>query len=139
MLLKCCSIVLVLFSAIAINGQSSLNIHIEGIKDLKGDIYIGLYDNKIYFRNTDSVFMQQIIPVNDHEIIAKMENLPKGEYALTLFHDKNSNGKLDKNWFGKPKEKYGFSNNPKIRFKAPGFDKCSFIVKEDVDITILMK
>ena len=139
MLKKCCTILLVLFLSITINGQASLNIHIEGIKEIRGEIYIGLYRNKINFRNTDSVFMDKIIPANGHEIIAKMENLPKGEYALTLFHDKNSNGKLDKNWFGKPKEKYGFSNNPKIRFKAPGFEKCSFFVEEDVDITIEMK
>lgn len=122
-----------------IHGQASIELHVVGIEEVKGELYIGLYDDNINFRNTDSVFMKQIVPVDGHEIISVMENLPKSEYALTLFHDKNSNGKLDKNWFGKPKEKYGFSNHQKIRFKAPGFEKCSFYVSGDTEIQIQMK
>ncbi len=119
--------------------QSDLQINIEGLKEVKGELYIGLYNSETTFKNTDSVYMKTIIPVDSIFMTTVMENLETGAYALTLFHDKNSNGKLDKGLFGKPKEKYGFSNNPGIFLKSPGFDKCQFTVKADTLVTIKMK
>lgn len=37
-------------------------------------------------------------------------DLPAGEYAVVVFHDANSNGLLDKNFIGIPREWLGFSN-----------------------------
>jgi len=119
--------------------QSSINIKVEGIKDIKGKLYIGLYNGKESFRDTDHVFASQIVPVEADTLITSLPDIPAGEYALTLFHDKNDNGKLDTNFLGIPKEKYGFSNNPKVRFKAPGFDKCRFTVEGDTEVSIKMK
>ena len=50
----------------------------------------------------------------------KFEGLPTGEYALALIHDENGNGKLD-TFMGIPKEGFGFSKNPAIRFGPPSF------------------
>ena len=50
----------------------------------------------------------------------KFEDLPSGTYALALIHDENGNGKLD-TMLGIPKEGFGFSKNPVIRFGAPSF------------------
>ena len=118
--------------------QNSLKINIEGLKEVKGDIYIGLYNSESTFRNTDSVYMKMIVPVDSVYMSAVMENLDTGTYALTIFHDKNSNGKLDTGLFGKPKEKYGFSNNPRVLFKAPNFKKCHFRLEEDMVVYIKM-
>ncbi len=40
----------------------------------------------------------------------KIKDLPAGEYALVVFHDANSNGLMDKNFIGIPREWLGFSN-----------------------------
>lgn len=53
-----------------------------------------------------------------------------GNYALALFHDMNSNGKMDKNMFGIPKEPYGFSNDFRPKFSVPKFSDCQFSVGE---------
>ncbi len=53
-----------------------------------------------------------------------------GNYALALFHDMNSNGKMDKNMFGIPKEPYGFSNNFRPKLSVPKFKDCQFSVGE---------
>ena len=53
--------------------------------------------------------------------------VPIGEYAITLYHDENGNEKLDKNVFGIPKERYGFSNNEYgPHGSKPKFKKAAF-------------
>lgn len=57
-------------------------------------------------------------------------SLPPGEYALSTYHDVNGNNKLDRHFYGKPKEPYGFSNNVKPKFGPPKYDKCKFSLGE---------
>lgn len=132
-------VALLLFFPFVGQTQSHLKVKIDGLKKNKGELFIGLYNNERTFKNTDSVFVKQIVPVDTLSMELLMTDLPEGIYALTLFHDENSNGKLDKNFLGAPKEKYGFSNNPRIVFKAPDFDKCAFEVKGETEIHIMMK
>lgn len=54
--------------------------------------------------------------------------LPQGEYAVSTYHDLNDNKELDRYFFGKPKEPYGFSNNIKPSLGPPDFDDCKFIL-----------
>jgi uncharacterized protein (DUF2141 family) len=53
--------------------------------------------------------------------------VPPGRWALSLVHDENANGRLD-TFLGIPREGFGFSRNPRIRFGAPGFDDVAFAV-----------
>ncbi|MEL6192151.1 MAG: DUF2141 domain-containing protein [Bacteroidota bacterium] len=53
-------------------------------------------------------------------------DLPPGEYAISTYHDTNNNDKLDRHFYGKPKEPYGFSNNVTPRFGPPKYDACKF-------------
>jgi len=55
----------------------------------------------------------------------QIADLPKGEYALVVYHDENGNGRLDKNFIGIPNEPLGFSNRywPK---GPPTFTKAAF-------------
>jgi uncharacterized protein (DUF2141 family) len=52
-----------------------------------------------------------------------LTDLPAGNYAVTVIHDEDEDGKLNTNPVGYPTEKFGFSNNPKIYFSAPSFEK----------------
>jgi uncharacterized protein (DUF2141 family) len=132
-------IVFAFFAPFLSSGQSTLKIKIEGLDKNKGELFIGLYNNEQTFKKTDSVFVKQIIPVDSLVMVTVMDSLPEGAYALTLFHDENSNGKLDKNFLGAPKEPYGFSNNPRIVFKSPSFDKCRFSITGETEVLIKMK
>ena len=66
--------------------------------------------------------------------------LKPGKYALALFLDANKNKKLDTNIVGAPKERFGFSNNPRILFGAPNFNECDFEVLpgKSQDLTVRM-
>lgn len=48
--------------------------------------------------------------------------LEPGVYGITMVDDENSNGKIDKNLMGMPKEGFGFSNFFMTKMKKPAFD-----------------
>jgi len=53
-------------------------------------------------------------------------NLPPGEYAISVFHDRDSDEKIKTNLFGIPKDPIGFSNNAKARFGPPKYSDAKF-------------
>ena len=69
-----------------------------------------------------------VAPKNKSAIL-NVSDLPAGIYAVAVIHDEDKTGKLNTNAVGYPTEKFGFSNNPKILFSAPSFDKAAFEFK----------
>lgn len=57
--------------------------------------------------------------------------VPSGRYAVSVFHDENGNGKLDKR-FLMPREGYGFSRDAPVVFGPPKFAAAAFEVAGDV-------
>lgn len=64
-----------------------------------------------------------------------------GKYAISLLDDLNENDDMDYNFFGIPKEGYGFSNDAGPRgFSPPNFEDAAFEVGENgTNITTKMK
>lgn len=54
--------------------------------------------------------------------------VPDGDYAISLIHDENGNGKLDTRLMI-PREGFGFSRDAPARFGPPRFDKAAFAVR----------
>jgi uncharacterized protein (DUF2141 family) len=65
--------------------------------------------------------------------------LAPGHYAIAAFHDVNSNGKIDKNLFGAPKESWGTSGDVRPKLRAPRFDEARVEVAGDVRVEIVVK
>ena len=53
-----------------------------------------------------------------------------GDYAISVLHDANTNGSMDTNFFGIPKEGVGASNNAKGSFGPPSFKDATFKVSQ---------
>lgn len=75
---------------------------------------------------TDPAARRVTVPAA-HARDIRFEGLPSGDYAIALIHDENSNNKLDTT-FGIPREGFGFSRNPVIRFGPPKFAEARFTV-----------
>jgi len=95
----------------------TLRIHVDGLHNDRGNI------GTVVFRNPDGwpddnakAFRIGPAPIgpDGHSGTAIWTDLPAGDYGVAAIHDENSNAKLDKNFFGIPKEGFGFANNPKI-------------------------
>lgn len=98
----------------------------EGLHPQKGHIQINVYKTDKGFPTEDELAFKKFrFKVNTAKNEYVLPALPFGHYAIALFYDENSNGKLDTNIFGIPKEKTGASNNPKS-FSVPSFDESKF-------------
>lgn len=123
------SFVLILASTFS-NGNPELTINVTNVKVIRGEIKVVIYntsdkfleegaDVKIYAKSVDA--MSETIVIDD---------LPKGDYSIFLYHDENSDDECNLNFFGIPQEGYGFSNNVRPKLSAPDFDDCKFSLKE---------
>lgn len=54
-----------------------------------------------------------------------------GEYAVSVYHDKNNNDNFDKGFLSIPKETFGMSTNPEFGMSAPTYDEAKFTVGAD--------
>ncbi len=116
---------------------ADLSIEIKNYKSDQGEVFIALWDNENGFPNDyQTASENHIIKISDKNVLT-IKDLPEGKYAIAIFHDQNSDGKLNTNSVGIPKEGFGFSNNPKILFGPPSFKKAQFeITSVDKKIAI---
>jgi uncharacterized protein (DUF2141 family) len=78
--------------------------------------------------------------VDSQSVTWKLDDVPYGDYGIAAFHDENSNGKMDKNLLGIPKETYGFSNNLTVILRAPKWEKGKVAVRNPItEISIEVK
>ena len=61
-----------------------------------------------------------------------------GNYAISVFHDRNSNNKLD-TFAGIPKEGYGFSKNPGFKPRAPRFEEAQVRLTDTSELDIQLR
>ncbi|BDX04789.1 DUF2141 domain-containing protein [Planctobacterium marinum] len=131
------------YAAIATLYSGSLmaaNVHLDitDIAALNGEILVVLYDSPEDYSQSGAPLVSRKIPASAETVSTAFQDLPAGDYAIKLFHDENSNGQLDTNMMGLPKEGYGFSNNAG-RFGPASYEEAKFSVTEDTQITIKLR
>lgn len=114
-----------------------LTVDITGQENTKGSIAFAIHKNQDGFpeKNSTAVYRNFI---SFNQIPHKVE-LPKGEYAISIYHDENNNKELDTNFVGIPKESFGFSNNAIGLMGPPSFEKAKIILNADKKIQIKFK
>ena len=111
--------------------------------EAKGEMHLAIYDDADVFENDNGekggaakgIADGVIEEVGTGTARYKFE-LPDGTYALGIFVDANYNNEMDRNFFGVPKEQYGFSNDAKGSFGPPSFKEASFTVSGDMTLLI---
>lgn len=129
----------VFFMSIPHVQASTVVIEINGIKIIKGDIVIGLYNKQQGFPEVGKQYKGIISKITAKIVIYKFENIPDGNYAVALFQDLNRNGKMDYNFLGIPKEPYAFSCITKTCLKTPEFHEARFTLKEKCTLKLKLK
>lgn len=117
----------ILFIILPIQTYSeNLTVEVSELKEKKGQLLIGLYNNADNFPVINQAYKGIVINVERKEIRYTFADIPSGNYAIAVIHDINNNGELDKNLFGVPTEGYGFSNSPATSFGLPAFNEVKF-------------
>ena len=111
----------------AMRGDASLIVQITGLEDLEGELLIGLYNSEAGFESENDL-VGRTVPVDARTESVTFRGIPAGDYAIKVFHDEDSDGKLDTT-FGIPSEPYGFSNNASDPFSAPEWEETKFRVE----------
>jgi uncharacterized protein (DUF2141 family) len=107
---------------------SSFELTIEGISEDKGEIRIAVFNSEASYNEKEDPIHAIVLPVNGGTLIWDEEKLPYGDYAIAVYHDRNTNGELDSNILGIPKEAYGFSNNARGRFGPASWKDVHFTI-----------
>jgi uncharacterized protein (DUF2141 family) len=118
--------IFVFFVSMAYAQTGTINVEISGVEDPKGLMSIGLYSKEKGFPDDGKEYKGTDVEVTGQTVVHTFNDVPFGIYAIAIFHDTNSNGKLDKNFLGIPKEGYAFSNNVFGTFGPPDFKDTSF-------------
>lgn len=127
-----------LICAFCISQTANMTLRIEGVKESKGHMHIAIYNNAEDYSNSENYFLYESLAVTTQNFNHVFKNLPYGTYVVSLFHDLDTNDKLNTNWIGMPKEPFGFSNDARGRMGPPKFEDASFTVKKDLEIVVTL-
>ena len=115
---------------------ATVTVIVTNIRESSGDIRASLCADEASYK-ADECPGEAIAKAHQGTTILTFPNVAPGTYAIQLIHDRNSNGKMDFNFLGIPREGFGFSNNAKPGFSQPRFSKVAFTVADkDVELTI---
>lgn len=109
-----------------VTGQAMLLVHVSGLRSAKGMVRACLTREPRFFPDCDKDphGVKQSVAAGPHAQLS-FTGIASGDYALSVLHDENANARADM-LMGIPREGFGFSENPRIRFGPPKFDAARF-------------
>jgi len=104
---------------------AEVEIQVQGLRNANGLVRLCLTRNPAHFPNCngDSAAVKATVPARQAGSLRL--RVQAGVYALSVIHDENSNGRLDR-FMAIPREGFGFSRNPRIRMGPPRFEEVRF-------------
>ncbi len=110
----------------------AIAVRVTNIGNDRGNITVDLYDDKPrhFLKGNDKV-MRIRTPAKRGSILVCLPAPRPGVYAIALYHDKNANTDLDRNFIGIPTEPYGLSNNAKVFLGPPEHKDAAFTVPDE--------
>jgi len=129
--------VFVLVSAVVFAQQNTLTVNITGINSIKGNVYVYLYTSEegfpIKISKANSFKKAKVI---SNSVTVYLKNLKPGTYAVSVYQDIDTNGKINQNFLGIPKEPVGVSNNVKGFMGPPKYEDAKFYLDTSKSIEI---
>ena len=104
-----------------------IHVEIAGLRSDKGQVFCALYSTADGFpKDSKKAIARLNSPISHEHAVCEFSGIAPGTYAVSVFHDENSNGKLDTNFMGIPREGVGASNNAKGHLGPPKFRDAAF-------------
>lgn len=120
-------------------GKPKLTVQVDGVRNLQGQVAITIYpDDRRRFMARGGKLLRTRVPVSSLKIRACFW-LPKGTYAVVVYHDEDGDGGFDRTALGLPKEGYGFSNDAPARAGLPSFESVRFKHEGASSLSIRMR
>lgn len=109
-----------------------LDVPIDRLRSAKGMLRVCLTADPANFPACvdDADAVTRSVPAGSP--LVRFTGLPRGAYAVAVIHDENGNARLD-TFAGIPREGFGFSRNPAIRFGPPQFTAARFVIDSEAE------
>ncbi len=121
-----------------VKDEFTLTVTVEGVQNKGGTILVGLFDDSGEFPDGEMIDGAEYELRSGGSVEIVIENIPAGDYAVSVLHDANDNGDIDMNDQGMPLEGFGFSNNAMGEMGPPDFDAAAFSIDEDMEIEVTL-
>jgi len=121
---------------------TSLTVVVNGIRNKTGEICMRVYNSEKGFpNNAKSEVKSGCTQITGNSVKQVFSGLKPGTYAVAVVDDQNGDHKLNKDFFGIPKEGFGISQNPTVSISTgtPKFKNSSFKVDKNTTINIFLK
>jgi uncharacterized protein (DUF2141 family) len=112
-----------------------ITVTVSTVRNHNGQIVCALFDSAVDFDKRVAT-AKVAVPASTPAATCVFHNVRPGIYAVTAFHDENGNGRLDKSFFGRPKEGYGVSNNHTYAMHGPVFAESELSVTGSGNLAI---
>ncbi len=119
---------LILGAATAASAQSHgrLSVSVTGARNDSGSMRCGLYSSADGFREPGREMRGAVAQIKNGYATCVFSGVPAGTYAVAVFHAEHNETQMETGLFGKPKQGYGFSNNPSSIFGPASFNSAAF-------------
>jgi uncharacterized protein (DUF2141 family) len=109
------------------SSKDVIQVEIDGLRNDKGQVLCALFSSANDFpKKTDKAVAHAESVISQGHASCEFRGVAAGRYAVSVFHDENSNGKLDTNFMGIPREGVGASNGAKGHMGPPKIRGCCF-------------
>lgn len=108
---------------------TKITLLITNVNAHDGDIYAFLWDDAESFPKEKDKFLQRTSSKADSDtVVVVFNNLPTGNYAISVFSDENNNQMFDRSRIRGKIEPFGLSGKPDFNNPPVKFKDCSFTV-----------
>ena len=109
--------------------ENVIHVEISGLRNDTGQILCALYSSTqgdAFPKKAEKAVARMTAKIADRQAVCEFTGVAPGTYAVSVVHDENSNGKLDTNFIGMPREGVGASNDAKGHMGPPKFSAAAF-------------
>lgn len=129
----------VLLALVGSASAADLTIDVQGLNSTQGEVMVAVFAGaEGWLRKPVAVARQAAAGQTGSAVQLVLKELPEGALAVSVFHDLNGNGQLDRNAMGMPLEPFAFSNNASAAFGPPKFEQARFELKSSARISVTL-
>jgi uncharacterized protein (DUF2141 family) len=117
---------------VACDHPSTIRVAAEGLQHHDGAVRVALFESADGFPGEPAKSLQQGVAQLEGSVATyEFDPVPCGRYAVSVFHDEDGDGEMQRDWLGRPSEGWGVSRDARGRFGPPSFDDSAFEATED--------
>ncbi|MEM1136686.1 MAG: DUF2141 domain-containing protein [Bacteroidota bacterium] len=120
---------ILLLTVLKTQAQGTVQVTVNEVENGKGKLIVMLFNEEEGFpMEKAKAYKEANLEAQVGKMVHTFSNLPFDTYAVSIVHDENENGEVDRNFVGFPKEKVGASFQKGLG--KPSFKKSQFTISE---------